>query len=177
MRTRTAVLSFCLLFVLTGTALATDGDWADAVDAAEAVDPTITPPTLLDTDVSIVGGGHVLPGSSTLDFAVSGARRSGEVRGRMTEIVGSGGPLSANVVCIGHGELPDGSRIARLVGELTEPTSGGAQTLVFDLTDSGQPGGDGDMWSGGFTTTPPLEFPCAPTGGGTPLAGGNISIR
>lgn len=175
MRTRTAVLFFCLLFVITGTALATDGEWADAVDAAEAVDPTLTAPTV-NSDVSIVGGGKVQSGGSFPKFAMSAFRRDGVVSGTITAVQGSGTILRADVVCIGSTASPDGGGVATLVGELPEPVFGNP-TLVFAVSDSGLPGGDGDTWSGSLSPLPPSEFPCVPNSGSSTIADGNIAIR
>ena len=76
--TRTAVLFFSLLALTTGSnALATDDDWASAVDAAQAVDPAIAPPTAVAGDIRAVGGGDVLGASATGDFALSGFRKDG----------------------------------------------------------------------------------------------------
>jgi hypothetical protein len=178
MRTRTAVLFFCLLFVLTGTALATDGEWADAVDAAEAVDPTLDAPALTGTDVSVVGGGKANAGGSFPNFAFSASERSGVASGQMTVIGGFGNNVTADVVCIAAAVSPDGrGGTARLVGRLSEPQSGNP-TLVFDVTDSGLAGGDGDTWASAIFATPPEEFPCiAPAPGPDPIANGNIAIR
>ena len=64
--TRTAVLFFSLLALTTGSsALATDDDWASAVDAAQAVDPAIAPPTAVAGDIRAVGGGDILGAGST----------------------------------------------------------------------------------------------------------------
>ena len=176
MRPRTAVLFFCLLSLLvTGTALATDGEWADAVDAAEAVDPTLSAPSV-NSDVSIVGGGKLLPDGSFPKFAMSAFRRDGVVSGQLTLVQGFGTTYKADVVCIGSTTSPDGGGAATLVGELSEPVFGNP-TLVFSVTDSGLPGGDSDSWSGTFSSIPPSEFPCVPTVGSSTIANGNIEIR
>jgi len=177
-RARTAVLFFCLVSLTSVSgALATDGEWSEAVDAAQTVDPTLTAPLVVDTDVSAVGGGDITAGPTTGQFAFSGSRKSGVATGRMT-LVGAGGAIfSANVVCIQAASLPDGTSFARLVGEVVDPTVS-AQSMIFNVSDSSQPGGRQDTFSGSLSGTPAAEFPCAPTTGAQPTIGnGNISIR
>jgi hypothetical protein len=175
--TRTAVLFFSVLALTTGSAaLATDGDWSSAVDAAQDVDPAITPPPAVNSDVRAVGGGDILGPGSSGNFALSGFRRNGVADGHLTLNAGSGTNLHADVVCVGAAVLPDGTKLARLVGRLTEPLFS-SQTLVFNVSDTGLPGGEGDTFVSSVTPTPPEEFPCAPTPGVDPIAHGNISIR
>jgi hypothetical protein len=172
-------LFFCLFVLTTGSALAvTDGEWVDAVDAAQDVDPTLTAPSLTDTDVSAVGGGKLNPMSTVSTVAFSAARRDGDVRGRMTMANGFGATFSADVVCIGAVVAPGGeSGLARLVGRLTEPGVGGQVTMFFDVYDSGGPGGDGDLFSQGQSTVPPEEFPCEPLPPIDPIVSGNFAVR
>jgi len=175
--TRTAVLFFWLLLLTTGSsALATDGDWASAIDAAEAVDPAIVPPPAVESDVRAVGGGDILGAGTTGNFALSGVREGGDASGRLTLIGSQGQVLRADVVCIGAAVLPDGTKLARLVGRLTEPffTS---QSLLFNVSDSGLPGGEGDTFTGSPSPAAPEDIPCAPTPNIDPIAHGNISIR
>jgi hypothetical protein len=174
--TRTAVLFFSLIALTTGSdALATDGDWASAVGAAQAVDPAIAPPTTVAGDLRAVGGGDVLGAGSTGDFALSGSRKDGDARGTLTLIGSQGQVFHAEVVCIGAASLPDGTKLARLVGRLTEPAFA-AQSLLFNVSDTGRPGGDGDTFAGSLSPTPPEDIPCEPTPGIDPIAHGNISI-
>jgi hypothetical protein len=173
---RTAVLFFSLLALTTGSeALATGGDWAAAVDAAQAVDPAIDPPPA-ETNVRAVGGGDVLGAGSSGNFALSGFRRDDVVDGHLTLNVGFGTNLHADVVCIGAAVLADGTKLARLIGRLTEPEIS-AQSLIFNISDTGLPGGEGDTWVGSLSPAAPEELPCAPTPGIDPIAHGNISIR
>ena len=173
---RTAVLFFSLLALTTGSeALATGGDWAAAVDAAHAVDPAIDAPPV-ETDVRAVGGGDVLGAGSSGNFALSGFRRDGVVDGHLTLNVGFGTNLHADVVCIGAAVLADGTKLARVIGRLTEPEIS-AQSLIFNISDTGLPGGEGDTWVGSLSPAAPEELPCAPTPGIDPIAHGNISIR
>jgi hypothetical protein len=175
--TRTAVLFFWLLLLTTGSgALATDDDWAMAVDAAQEVDPAIDPPPAVETDVRAVGGGDVLGDGSSGNFALSGFRRDGAVDGHLTLNAGFGTNFHADVVCIGAAQLPDGTKLARLIGRVTSPTPS-AQSLIFNVSDSGQSGGEGDTWVGSLSPAAPEDIPCAPTPGIDAIAHGNISIR
>jgi hypothetical protein len=174
--TRTAGLFFSLLSLTTGSnALATDDDWASAVDAAQAVDPAIAPPAGVAGDIRAVGGGDVLGSGSTGDFALSGFRKDGVVRGKLTLIGSQGQVFHADVVCIEAAVLPDGTKLARLVGRLTEPFFT-AQSLFFNVSDSGLPGGEGDTFAGSLSPAAPEDIPCEPTPGIDPIAHGNISI-
>jgi hypothetical protein len=174
--TRTAVLFFSLFLLTTGTsALATDGDWSSAVDAAQAVDPAIVPPTPVAGDVRAVGGGDILGEGSSGNFALSGARRNGEVTGRLTLIGTQGQVFRATVVCIQAAVLPDGTKLARLVGRLTEPAFS-ARSLLFNVSDTGLPGGEGDTFTGSLSPAEAEDIPCEPTPGIDPIAHGNISI-
>jgi hypothetical protein len=174
--TRTAVLFFSLLALTTGSnALATDDDWASAVDAAQAVDPAIAPPTAVAGDIRAVGGGDVLGASSTGDFALSGFRKDGVARGKLTLIGSQGQVFHADVVCIEAAVLPDGMKLGRLVGRLTEPFFT-AQSLLFNVSDSGLPGGEGDTFAGSLSPAAPEDISCEPTPGIDPIAHGNISI-
>jgi hypothetical protein len=173
--TRTAGLFFSLLVLTTGNnALATD-DWASAVDAAQAVDPAIAPPTAVAGDIRAVGGGDVLGSGSTGDFALSGFRKDGVARGKLTLIGSQGQVFHADVVCIEAAVLPDGTKLARLVGRLTEPFFT-AQSLLFNVSDSGLPGGEGDTFAGSLSPAAPEDIPCEPAPGIDPIAHGNISI-
>jgi hypothetical protein len=164
---RTAVLFFCLIVLTQGsTAATTDDNWADAVTAMEEVVPAL----------KVVGGGKANPGPSFQNFAFSAFRRNGATQGQMKLIAGFGQTFSANVVCIATTYFPGGGGIARLVGELTEPVFS-APTMIFDVTDSGLHGGEGDAWSGFFSPLAPLDFPCDPGGGGAPIAEGSIAVR
>ena len=172
---RTAVLFFSLVALTTGSgALATDDDWASAVDAAQAVDPTIAPPTAVTGDIRAVGGGDILGAGATGDFALSGFRDD-VARGRLTLIGSQGQVFRADVVCIGAASLPDGTKLARLIGRLTEPFFT-AQSLLFNVSDTGLPGGEGDTFAGGLSPAAPEDIPCEPTPGIDPIAHGNISI-
>jgi hypothetical protein len=174
--TRTAGLFFSLLVLTTGNnALATDDDWASAVDAAQAVDPAIAPPTAVAGDIRAVGGGDVLGSGSTGDFALSGFRKDGVARGKLTLIGSQGQVFHADVVCIEAAVLPDGTKLARLVGRLTEPFFT-AQSLLFNVSDSGLPGGEGDTFAGSLSPAAPEDIPCEPAPGIDPIAHGNISI-
>ena len=174
--TRTAVLFFSLFALTTGSnALATDDDWASAVDAAQAVDPAIAPPTAIAGDIRAVGGGDVLGAGSTGDFALTGFRKDGVARGKLTLIGSQGQVFHADVVCIEAAVLPDGTKLARLVGRLTEPFFT-AQSLLFNVSDSGLPGGEGDTFAGSLSPAAPEDISCEPTPGIDPIAHGNISI-
>jgi len=174
--TRTAALFFSLIALTTGSnALATDEDWASAVDAAQAVDPAIVPPTAVAGDIRAVGGGDILGAGSTGNFALSGSRKDGVVRGKLTLIGSQGQVFHADVVCIGAASLPDGTKLARLVGRLTEPAFS-AQALLFNVSDTGLPGGEGDTFAGSLSPAAPETIPCEPTPGIDPIAHGNISI-
>lgn len=175
--TRTAVLFFSLFALTTGSAaLATDGDWGDAVDAAQSVDSAMTPPSPVAGDVRAVGGGDILGAGSSGNFALSGSRNDGEARGKLTLVGSSGQVFRADVVCIGAATLPDGTKLARLVGRLAEPAFS-SQSLFFNVSDSGQAGGEGDTFAGSLSPAAPEDIPCAPTPGIDPIAHGNISIR
>jgi hypothetical protein len=173
---RTAVLFFSLLALTTGSsALATDGDWASAVDAAQAVDPAIVPPTIVTGDIRAVGGGDINGSGTTGNFALSGFRKDGVVRGKLTLIGSQGQVFHADVVCIGAASLTDGTKTARLVGRLTQPAFS-FQSLFFNVSDTGLPGGDGDTFTGSLSPAEPEAIPCEPTPGIDPIAHGNISI-
>jgi hypothetical protein len=175
--TGTAALFFSALALTTGSvALATDGDWSSAVDAAQAVDPAIDPPPPVDSDVRAVGGGDINGSGVSGNFALSGSRRDGTADGHLTLNAGFGTNLHADVVCIGAAVLLDGTKIARLVGRLTEPEFT-AQTMIFNVSDTGRPGGDGDTFVGSLSPAEPEDVPCAPTPGIDPIGHGNISIR
>ena len=174
--TRTAVLFFSLLALTTGSAaLATGGDWASAVDAAQAVDPAIIPPTPVAGDVRAVGGGDILGPGTTGNFALSGSRKNGITRGKLTLIGSQGQVFHADVVCIGAAVLPDGTKLARLVGRLTEPVFA-AQSLFFNVSDTGLPGGEGDTFAGSLSPAAPEDIPCEPTPGVDPIAHGDVSV-
>jgi hypothetical protein len=174
---RAAGLFFLLFAVTSGSAIAvTDVEWTDSVQAAEAIDAALVEPSSTGADVSAVGGGQT---SLTLtNVAFSASRRNGEVRGRMTMINAAVATFSADVVCIGALVSPSGEGgLVRLVGRLTEPAPGGHVTMFFDVYDSGGPGGGGDLYSGGQTTTPPEEFPCEPLMPVDPIVHGNFAVR
>jgi len=80
--------------------LATDGEWASAVGAAQAVDPAIAPPSATMGDIRAVGGGDILGAGSTGNFALSGSRKDGVVRGKLTLIGTQGQVFHADVVCM-----------------------------------------------------------------------------
>jgi hypothetical protein len=173
---RTAVLFFSIIALTTGSnALATDGEWASAVDAAQAVDPAIVPPTTVAGDVRAVGGGDINGAGTTGNFAFSGFRKDGDARGKLTLVGSQGQVFHADVVCIGAASLPDGTKLARLVGRLTEPVFS-FQSLLFNVSDTGLPGGEGDTFTGSLSPAAPGDIPCEPTPGIDPTAGGNISI-
>jgi hypothetical protein len=175
--TRTAVLFFSLFALTTGSAaLATDEEWGDAVDAAQSVDPAMAPPSAVAGDVRAVGGGDILGAGTTGNFALSGSRKDGEASGRLTLVGSQGQVFRADVVCIGAASLGDGTKLARLVGRLTEPAFS-AQSLLFNVSDTGRPGGEGDTFVGSLSPAAPEDIPCEPTPGIDPIAGGNISIR
>ena len=71
--------------------------------------------------------------------------------------------------------LPGGTTIARLVGQLTEPVIT-AQSLLFNVSDTGLPGGEGDTFAGSLSPAAPETVLCEPTPGIGPIAHGNISI-
>ena len=123
-----------------------------------------------------VGGGDILGSGSTGNFALSGSRENGVAKGQMTLNAGSGTNLHADIVCIGAAQLPDGTKLARLVGRLTEPGPS-SQSMIFNVSDTGLPGGQGDTWAGSISPAAPQDTPCAPTAGVDPIAHGNISIR
>jgi hypothetical protein len=174
--TRTAVLFFSAIALTTGSnALATGGDWASAVDAAQAVDPAIDPPAAVAGDVRAVGGGDVLGAGTTGNFALSGSRVDGDVRGRLTLIGSQGQVFHADVVCLGAAVLPDGTKLARLVGRLTEPAFS-ARSLLFNVSDTGLPGGEGDTFTGSLSPAEPEDIPCEPTPGIDAIAHGNVSV-
>jgi hypothetical protein len=172
---RTAVLFFWLVALTIGSsALAMDGDWASAVDAAQAVDPAIAPPTTAG-DIRAVGGGDILGAGSTGNFALSGSRTDGVVRGKLTLIGSQGQVFHADLVCVEAAALTHGTKLARLVGRLTEPAFS-AQSLLFNVSDTGLPGGEGDTFAGSLSPAEPEDIPCEPTPGIDPIADGNISI-
>jgi hypothetical protein len=174
--TRTAVLFFWVVTLTTGSsALATDGDWASAVDAAQAVDSSIAPPAAVAGDIRAVGGGDILGAGSTGNFALSGSRTDGVARGKLTLIGSQGQVLHADVVCIEGVVLPDGTKLARLVGRLTEPAFA-AQSLLFNVSDTALPGGEGDTFAGSLSPAAPEDIPCEPTPGIDTIPHGNISI-
>lgn len=167
---------FCAPCLTTGSsALATDGDWASAVDAAQAVDPAIVPPAIVTGDIRAVGGGDINGSGTTGNFALSGFRKDGVVPGQLTLIGSQGQVFHADVVCIGAASLTDGTKTARLVGRLTQPAFS-SQSLFFNVSDTGLPGGDGDTFTGSLSPAEPEDIPCEPTPGIDPIAHGNISI-
>ena len=175
--TRTAVLFFSVLGLTTGSAaLATDGDWSSAVNAAQQVDPAIVPPSTVAGDIRAVGGGDILGAGSTGNFALSGVRKAGLASGQLTLIGSQGQVFHADVVCVSAAVLTDGNKLARLVGRLSEPAFS-AQSLLFNVSDSGRPGGEGDTFAGSLSPSAPEDIPCEPTPGVDPIAHGNISIR
>lgn len=155
----------------------TDGEWSEAVDAAQAVDPTLTAPSLTGTDVSAVGGGKVVSGASVA-FSVS--RRDGDVRGRMTMTSSAGATFSADVVCIGAVVAPSGQGgEARFAGTVTAPASVQGQKMAFDVIDSGGPGDDEDFWSGSLRPASDEPFTCELPESPPidPLVSGNFAVR
>jgi hypothetical protein len=176
MRIARVALFFCLFVLTTGSAIAvTDGEWSDAVDAAQAVDPTLTAPSPTDTDVSVVGGGKPNAGSPS-SVAFGASRRNGEVRGRMVEVTTD--TRVADVVCIGAIVAPGGEGgLARLVGRITQPASEAGQTMTFDVSDSSGPGGEGDLLTVSHNPSPPEETECTPMMPITPIAQGNFAVR
>ena len=126
--TRTAVLFFSLIALTTGSsALATEATGPSAVDAAQAVDPAIAPPTAVAGDIRASAAETSSAPGSTGNFALSGSRKDGVTRGKLRLIGSHGQVFHADVVCIGAAVLPDGTKIARLVGQLTEPGEVGAE--------------------------------------------------
>jgi hypothetical protein len=176
-RARTVLGLFFFLFVLTqGSASAlTDVEWSNSVQAAEAIEPTLSEPPLTGTDVSVIGGGV---SATAANFAFSAFRRDGEVSGRMTLSDRLGNNFSADVVCITAVVAPDGrGGLARLVGRLTEPQFATNLTMFFDVFDSNLAGGGGDLLNVSSSPLPPEEFPCFPTMPVDPVANGNIAVR
>jgi hypothetical protein len=165
-----------LLLTTGSAALATDGDWSAAVDAAQAVDPAMSPPPAVEGDVRAVGGGDINGAGTTGNFAMSGSRRDGASSGHLTLIGSQGQVFHADVVCLGAAALPDGTKLARLIGRITNPGSP-SRSLLFNVSDSGRAGGDGDTFAGSLSPTAPEDLPCEPTPGIDPIAHGNISIR
>jgi hypothetical protein len=67
------------------------------------------------------------------------------------------------------------AELARLVERLTEPAFS-AQSLLFSVSDTALPGGEGDTFAGSLSPAAPETIPCEPTPGIDPIAHGNISI-
>jgi hypothetical protein len=107
---------------------------------------------------------------------MSGIRRDGMTSGHLTLIGSQGQVFHADAVCIGATTLPDGTKLARLIGRITDPGSP-SRSLLFNVSDTGRPGGDGDTFAGSLSPTAPEDLPCEPTPGVDPIAHGNISIR
>jgi hypothetical protein len=83
--------------------------------------------------------------------------------------------VDADVVCIGAASLPDGTKLARLVGRLTEPAFS-ARSLLFNVSDTGLPGGEGNTFAGSLSPAAAEDIPCEPTPGNRPDRARNISI-
>jgi len=109
------------------------------------------------------------------NFALSGFRKDGDVRGKLTLIGSQGQVFHADLVCIGAAVDPDGIKRARLVGRFTGPAFS-FQSLLFNVSDTGLPGADGDTFAGSLSPAAPEDIPCEPTPGIDPIAHGNISI-
>jgi hypothetical protein len=131
----------------------------------------MAPPAAVAGDIRAVGGGDVLGAGSTDDFALSGFRKDGVARGKLTLIGSQGQVFHADVACIEAAVLPDGTRLARLVGRLSEPFFT-AQSLLFNVSDSELPGGEGDTFAGSLSPAAPEDIPCEPTPGIDPIAHG-----
>jgi hypothetical protein len=173
-QTATALGLFFFLSVLTpGSALSvTDVEWNDSVQAAEAVDSTLSEPPLTGTNVSVVGGGNTASGTN---FAFSAFRRDGTVSGRMTMTDHLGNTSSAEVFCITAVVGPGGrGGTAQIIGTLTKTPTPGVTTMVFDVLDSDQPGGELDRWNGGVSNDASCDTPPAPV---DEVANGNIAVR
>jgi hypothetical protein len=169
-------VSLIVAALLPGLARASlEQEWNSAVTALVAVDPSIEPPSLVPDTVQVVGGGKPILNASTA-FAVSARQNATAVSGEMTLVAGFGTTYRARVVCVDAVVLPGGGGYARVNGALDEPAFGLYPTLVFFLTDSGQPGGEGDGWGNQFLAEPPAEAPCVASPGVTPIAAGNIVI-
>jgi hypothetical protein len=174
--------SLLLFAVLAGFAAAAPSapaavdpdDWASAVTALHEVDPTVSPPLAEPGSVSVVGGGT--PVATAAAFGISVRQAGLDVSGTMVLVLGSGNTLTARPVCVGALPLLGGGGIARMVGELDEPFLGVSPTLIFDVTDSGVPGGVGDAFNSQMQQVPPSEADCTPVGSVSPLEHGSIVI-
>ena len=169
-----AALLCALPFALApavGSAAVDPAEWEAAVAAAQDVDPTIEPLSPEAGSVTIVGGAKEVLGSAQT-FAVSARQRLADVTGRMTLVVGSGTIFKASVVCIDAVTLPSGGGFAMVAGELDQP-SGVNNALVFRITDSAQPGGEGDTWDQQTEQAVPQ---CVAAPGTQAVVAGNVVI-
>jgi hypothetical protein len=156
----------CLLASSSAPAAVDPAEWASATAAALEADPTIEPLDPEPGSVAIVGGTK-----TGVTMAVSARQRLDEVSGRMT-LVSPSGTFKATVVCIVAVPFDGGGGVATIVGELDQPTDDMQGFLRFDLTDSNQPGGYGDLWDGQPQGTRECDLP----GGHTPIANGNVVV-
>jgi hypothetical protein len=167
-------LAGALTFVLvapTATPAAVDQtEWDAAVAAAQQVDPTISPQANDPSTVNAVGGGHPTPGVFP-NFGFGATIGSGGLNGQMTLVDATGQASSATVVCLAVAGLDGGGAIARLIGEVKPGSANARPIMVFEVTDSGLSGGNGDMWAGGFRDEAP---PCTPAPGLQPIEGGIV---
>jgi hypothetical protein len=170
---RTRVLFFWLAALTIGSsALAMDGD--SAVDAAQAVDPAIAPPTTAG-DIRAVGGGDILGAGSTGNFALSGSRTDGVVRGKLTLIGSQGQVFHADLVCV-EAAAAHARHETRPPRRAADRAGVFGTVALFNVSDTGLPGGEGDTFAGSLSPAEPEDIPCEPTPGIDPIADGNISI-
>ena len=157
------------------TAAAADppGEWNAAVAAMQSVDPTIPAPTWNPQQAMAVGGGVA---ADAIHFAFSALDGPAGAQGRMTIEVGAPATIyQANVTCLAVQAFPFGGGIATILGTSTDPTTP-FPLLVFLVTDSGDPSGAGDMWTGERTLA--NGFPCEPPQpGGNPVTAGEVFVQ
>ena len=134
----------------------------------------MSPPPAVDGDVRAVGGGDINGAGTTGNFAMGGSRRDGASSGHLTLIGSPCEVFHEDVVCIGATALPDGTKLARLIGRITNPGSP-SRSLLSNVSGSGR---------AGVTATPSRArcrprrrriSPREPTPGIDPIAHGNIS--
>jgi hypothetical protein len=162
-------LAFAFFMPAMASAAVDQVEWDGAVAALQEVDPTISPPANDPTTVNAVGGGR-LEATSSVAFGLGATLGPGGLNGQMT-LTNLGQTLTAKVVCLAAAPLPTGGAIARIVGEIKPESMTIFPTLVFAVTDSGRPGGEGDAWSGNPSTVPASQLPCTPEGSAQPIEG------
>jgi hypothetical protein len=152
-------------------------EWDLAVAALGGVS-TAAPPVNDPAVVTAVGGGRLGPAPK---FGFGATLGPAGPRGTMTISEGVGTPVveSAQVFCLAAARLPGGGAVATILGEVDPPQFGVFPTMVFQVTDSGLPGGAGDEWSGALVLEPPelALFQCVPRPGGVPITEGAIVVH